>query len=65
MFAWPSIICTERMSAPFWSKSVAKRVADYMGCNFFEMPASVAYLRTRRSMDRDVRRLSPFFVFYY
>jgi len=46
IFAWPSMACTERMSAPFESKSVANTWRMTCGVTFFDIPAIVAYLFT-------------------
>ncbi len=56
MSAWPSIVCTERMSAPFINKSVAKLWRKVCGDTCLVMPASLAYFWTMRSIERGVRR---------
>jgi len=47
-----SMACTERMSAPFESKSVANTWRMTCGVTFFDIPAIVAYLFTILSIER-------------
>src|SRR5574340_523129 len=55
MEAWPSMLCTERISAPFLNRSVANEWRRVWGETFFTMPARRQYFFRRRWMDRTVR----------
>ncbi len=56
MSLWPRRDWTERMSAPFIKRSVAKLWRKVCGETCLVMPAARAYFLTIRSMERGVRR---------